>query len=156
MALATGTLIGLGIAGSLVGAGVQYHGTVQTAEASKRAEAIRLQQLNLESERQRRQALREAGVARGLALSNATNQGAQQSSGLEGGIAQVTGQANSNIRTVNQSQDLGQQMFQAHEQMAQGQETSAFGSAISGVSNTFLQNMPSITRVGRYYSGFGS
>lgn len=155
MALTTAALVGVTLATAAVGTAVSYKGQQRVAQASMAAEEARKRQMDLETQRQKRQAIREGTIARGLALSNATTQGAQESSGVQGGIAQITGQQNQNLVTANQGQEIGNQIFNANEQIAQGQQTTALGNAITGFGQQVAQAAPTITRVGNYYGGFG-
>ena len=76
-------------------------------------------------------------VARSTALTNASAQGAQQGSGLAGGLAQITGAENRNIGGLKQDQSLGKEIFAANREYAQGQMWAGFGSSISNASGAF-------------------
>ena len=67
---------------SLVGGVVSALGSIGQAKASKKAEALRQQQMNLEAVRKQREMVREGIVARASATSNAVSQGAGEGSGL--------------------------------------------------------------------------
>lgn len=58
-----------------------------------------------------RQNIRAAQVARATALSNATNQGAQYGSGLQGGYGQIAGQASDTQTGVFSDYTAGQSIF---------------------------------------------
>jgi hypothetical protein len=149
MAIATG-LTAVAIGTAAVGTGLQVRGQMISGKASRAAEASRKQQMNLEADRSRRQTIREAIVARSTALANATQQGAQESSGLEGGIAQVTGQMNQNILAVNQNQQIGNRIFDANMEYSRGQSLSNLGGSLQGLSGQITNNMPALTRIGNF------
>lgn len=151
MAAATG-LTGLTIGAGIVGTVLQIKGQATAAAASKKAEDARKRQMNLEADRMRRQAIREAIVARATALSNATTQGAQDSSGLAGGIAQVTGQEGRNILGINQNQEIGNIIFDQNAKMAQGNSLANLGSSVQGFGSMIGQYTPQLTRIGNYYN----
>src|SRR5690349_20700957 len=92
-----------GVAGTVVGA----VGAYTQYQGAKKAEAIRKKQMDLQAERDRRTSLRQALIARATASNNATAQGADQGSGLAGGLAGVSNQNAQNQQGINQSQQLG-------------------------------------------------
>jgi hypothetical protein len=145
----------LGAITGLVGTGVQMMGQRAAAKASEKAEELRERQMSLEARRQRRTVIREAQVARATALASGVEQGAQNSSGLQGGFAQISGQKNTNLQASYQSEEIGHGIFSANRAIAQGQSMAALGGAISGFGQQMVQNMPTLTRVGQYY-GFGA
>lgn len=151
--LTTGMLAGISIATGVVGTGLKVMGDMKIAAASKKAEDARQRQMNLESDRQRRQVIREASMARATAQANATEQGASQTSGLQGGLAQVTGEQNRNVQAVNQSEELGNKIFSANRQMASAQSLGAFGNSIQNFGDKLSRNLDPLTRVGNYAFG---
>jgi hypothetical protein len=119
---------------TVVGTGMQIYGMQKQEAAQQKAEDARQQQMNLDMQRKRREAMRQAVLARSTALTNATAQGAQQGSGLAGGIAQITGSEYRNIDALNQDKYLGNQVFAANREYAQGQMWAGFGSSIANTS----------------------
>lgn len=151
-----GLLTGASLALGAIGTGVQVRGQQIASAASDRLEKLREKQMNLESARMRRQTVREAIMARSTALSNATAQGAEGGSGLQGGYGQISGQMNRNIQGINQSQEIGTQMFRENAAVARGQSMSNMGSSISGFGGMVANNAQQLTRLGRYYSGYNN
>lgn len=149
MAFAT-ALTAIAIGSAVAGTALQIKGNAIQAKASQAAEEDRKRQMNLEAERARRQSIREAIVARSLAVSNATSQGAQDSSGLAGGLAQVTGTEGRNIQGINQNQEIGSDIFDQNKLIAQGQGISSLGSSLSGFGSQINQFQGPISRVGNY------
>lgn len=140
--------IGLGV--SAAGTVAGFVGQQQATEAAKKAEAMRANQMGLESARQRREIARRATVARATALSNATNQGAGQGSGLQGGFGQIAGQAGNATLAVNQNQELGQAIFGFNRQQYNGNSLASFGQGLQGLGGSLTQNQELFGRVGSY------
>jgi hypothetical protein len=139
--------IGLGIAAA--GAGIQAYGTMQQSEASQKAERLRNRQMNLEATRRRRQIIREMIINQAQGRANAANQGATGGdSAVLGAQAQQTNSAAQNTLATNQSQQIGQGIFNANAQYAQGQVTSSWGGNISSVGGSIMKNAGTIARVG--------
>lgn len=133
---------------SLAGTGMQVYGQMQQAEAMKDAEKFKLNQANVEAVRARREQVRRAQVARASATANAVTQGAQFTSALEGGKAQVSNEAGRNIQAITQDQQMAKNIYRANSDyydagtmVALGGGVSALGGAVSSMSGT-------ITRLG--------
>jgi hypothetical protein len=141
----------LGTIGSLVGTGFQVKGALDAQAAQDKMERLRKAQMDLESTRQRRQIVRQAVVARSEALSNATSQGASAGSGLQGGFAQISGEARSAAGAVDDNQFLGRAMFKANRQLSRAQTVQTIGSGISSLTGALVKNQNEIGRVGTYY-----
>jgi hypothetical protein len=135
------------------GAYLQYQGSKQAEEGQRKAEQARQSSATLDARRRRRQIIREQQVARATALSNATNQGAGEGSGLQGGYGSISGQANTAISGINQQETLGNAVFAANRQTSQGRTTASLGGAFQTVGGTILQNRQAISQVGTYAFG---
>lgn len=148
------TLIGaVGAAATAVGVGTQVVGAVRAARGEKRAEQLRQAQMNLESRREQRNIIRQAALARAAAVSSANAQGAQDSSGLQGGLSQITGQAGSASLATNQNQQLGTAMFGANRMISSGNTMASIGSGISSLGGSLVQNSDMLGRLGNYAFG---
>ncbi len=157
MAALTSIGIALSVAGtavSVIGAFGQARAAKQQAEAFEKAENAREAQMKLDAQRRRREVIRQTLAARSLALSNATAQGAAQGSGLAGGMAQATATGAQEIRSVNQSEQLGGRIFSANRQGARAQAREAFwgsvgsfGGGLSSLGGMTLQNQDLFRRV---------
>ena len=160
--------------GAAVSLGFSAYGAYEQVEASKKENAAQIAQIGLEeqqntlrqqmmqltSHRQSLQNLRQAQAARALAVTDATNQGAQFGSGLQSGLGQVSGQEASNALGLSQNLQLGNQMFsltnqidqqkiayaQAQQQSQQAAGISSFGkslgSSIGPLANLAMQVGP--------------
>lgn len=157
---ATGNPIGaaLGIGGfalSVLGNKQKADYSEQIAGVSKKMtgvemdqDKVRQQAMELSARRQQIEVLRNAQRARSLALNNATSQGAQQGSGLQGGYGQIAGATAWNSLGINQSLLAGNQMFGLNAKLsglkmqmadwqskqAQAQGTAALGGSLMQAS----------------------
>ena len=137
----------MAVVGALIGTAIQAFGAMKQAKASKKAEALRERQMNLEAMRKKREMVREGVAARSQALSNATAQGAAEGSGLQGGIAQVTAQQNRNVQAVNQDTEIGAGIFKANRQYASGGMLVSLGSGVKDLGAS-IGNMTSSFKFG--------
>lgn len=112
-------------------------GQMKMAKASAKAEKLRQRQMNLEAMRKKREIVREGVRARSEALSNATAQGGAEGTGLQGGLAQVTGQVNRNILATEQDRIIGNKIFKANQQYAKAGGLVALGQGISSLGSVF-------------------
>lgn len=138
----------LGTAGSLVGTGLQYKAAQEAAAAGRQAENVRKAQMELETVRQRRQVIRQAVRARSEALAVATQQGAAQGSGLQGGFGQISGQTGENITGLNNSAGLGNAMFAANRRASNAQTLGSIGQGVGSLSGALVSNQNEIGRLG--------
>jgi hypothetical protein len=163
MAFATATIIGaIGLATSVAGGVVQYAGQQQQQAAQKkmiaasqRQEAIRQQQMSLEADRKRRQAIREGIISRGNALNTAANQGVSGgSSVMEGAFGTIEGQTGRNVKGINQNEAFGGDMFEANMQesaarskAADGASLASTGSGLSSLGGAIFSNAGKIAAI---------
>lgn len=148
------TLIGaVGAAATAVGVGTQVVGAVQAARGEKKAEALREAQMNLESRRERRNIVRQAALARASAVTSAQSQGAQDGSGLQGGLSQITSQAGNATVATNQNNQLGSAMFGANRMISSGNTMASIGGGISSLGGSLVQNSEMLGRLGNYAFG---
>lgn len=149
MAAVTTVIAAIGLGVAAVGAGVQAYGTMQQSEASQKAEKLRNRQMNLDAQRKRREAIRQMILNQAQAKSNAAVQGvAQGDSAVQGAIGQQANSAAQNTTAINQSQQIGQGIFNANKDYAGGQVTSAWGQNITSVGASMMGNSETISRVG--------
>lgn len=113
--------IGLSVASFIGGSGAaEEQARIQKqifAEQQKIEEQKRLG-MELDASRRTIQTVRSAQQARSIALTNATAQGAGRSSGLSGGNAQISGQANSGLLAINQNLDIGRHISQSNQNIS--------------------------------------
>lgn len=132
---------------SLAGTGMQVYGQMQQAEAAKDAEKMRRRQMNLEAVRAKREQIRRSQVARAEATANAVTQGAQFSSALEGGKAQIANEAGRNMVAIEQDRKLGANIFKANERAAEAGKWVAIGGGISSLGGAVSSMSGTITRL---------
>lgn len=151
----TGFIAAAGLITSVVGGMNATAAAKQQAGIQKNIAGLEMQQdqvrrqaMELSSHRQSMEVLRNAQRARSLGLQNATSQGAQQGSGLQGGYGQISGQTNVNQLGISQNLSLGENMFDLNNQiskqkmayadagssLATAQGISSLGKSITGVA----------------------
>lgn len=138
---------------TVLGTGVSMFGQFKEAKASKKQEALRQRQMELEATRQRREQVRRATVARAQATANAYNQGSGDSSGLSGGLAQITSQANRNILGINQDEQIGNQVFKTNQQIASARFIQSVGSGVSSLGKAAAEAGPDFQKQYGYSGG---
>ena len=139
-----------GVAGafSLIGTVAGVAGSYMQYKASKKAEKARRQQAKLEAMRARREQIRRSQVAVAQSTAAAYNQGAGQSSALQGGIAQIKNEAGRNIVAINQDENLAKRISRANDQASKGAFVSALGQGISSLGGAVSGSSETITRLG--------
>lgn len=117
--LATGNILGAGV--SALGLGMSIFGGLDQSRIAKEQASVSMdvarqeqgindqkqQAMELAGRRQQLEIIRNNQRARALAENNATNQGAQFGSGLQGGLAQITDQSTFNLVGVNSALETG-------------------------------------------------
>lgn len=149
-----------GMAKQVSSAKAQANASRDAIAAQQKAESARQQQLNLDANRRRREAIRQGVIARSVALANATSQGAQDSSGLAGGYGQISGRTGTNILGVNQNQALGNDIFGFNREVGAAQSRQAYyqgqgalGQGLSSLGGSLLTNIKPLTNVGTFIAG---
>lgn len=149
--------IGLGI--KAIGTGIGLFGDDQANQANqalvaaqKKAEAVRFAQMQNDAERARRKDIKTGILREHQAISNATLQGAGESSGAYGAQASVNSDTGWDVGGVNTAEHYGKQIYQANiealnakGQLADAQEIQQIGSGISSLGGAVLGNMGAIS-----------
>lgn len=126
----------------------------------QKVSAQRYQAEQLDADRRRMETFRVAQRMRATALTNATSQGGQFGSGLQGGYGQIAGQSGVNLLGINQNAQISGDIFGLNSQISQerigmaqsnmdsqtAQGLSSFGSSMSNASSTF----------GKFFSGYSN
>jgi hypothetical protein len=120
---------------SIAGGYLQYKGMQKQTAALQKAERLRERQMNLQAQRERRETIRQAMLARSTALATTTAQGASApgSSALGGAYGQITGEAGRQTLSINQNQEIGAGIFAANRAYSKASLTTGFGQMVSGV-----------------------
>lgn len=127
---------GIGAVASIAGTFIQADAAKKQSEASARTEALRQQQVALESARQRRQTIRNTLKARSLALVAGASDGASLGSGLAGGLSQISNHNSENILGVNQAQSISTDIFGQNAEIARQGGIAAFGGGLTSLGQT--------------------
>lgn len=154
-----GLAIGIGgLATQGVSAVMQYDARKDATAASQRAERLREQQMQLETQRKQREIIRQQQNARALALSRSVGQGAGQgedaSSSLFGAYGQIAGAAGRASNTEEQNMDIGAGIFSANRDLAKAQGDIATWEGVGKFGSSLVSNSQMIGKVGN--SLFGS
>lgn len=138
MAVGTVTaLLALGTAASVAGAAVSGYGNMQQIAAQKDSERIRRNSMVIDSQRKRREIIRQAQITRHQNIAQANAQGAsgEGSSVLPGNLGGVAGQTISNLRGVNTAEVIGGMMFDSNSRVSDAGMISAVGGTISDIGS---------------------
>lgn len=113
----------------------------------------------LASRRQQLDILRNSQRARALALSSATNQGAQYGTGIQGGLNQIEGQTNTNLLGNAQGLEIGRNMSTISDnisrfnmQLSDAQTSMSNAQGIMSLGGSLMTAGPTI---GNIMKGFG-
>lgn len=128
-------------------------GQAAQTKAMKSAERARERQMALESARRRREIIRNQIVANSQATYNAYAQGAGEGSGLQGGLAQVSGDSGNQQVAVNQNQQLGSQIFAANQKYYDASGMANFGAGLSSLGGALINNAGTIGRLSTFGTG---
>ena len=122
----------------------------QAASASKRAERLRAQQLRLESNRRRREAIREFQLKRSTALSNITGATGSTLGGGSaiGGLGGFASNLGTQINTIDQATGIGEGIFAANAAYSQASANSQAGSGLASFGQSLFNNSQAIGRIG--------
>lgn len=162
---------------AIAGTGLAAYGTIQSTQASKKiaesnqqiavqeqqAAALQKQQADLQNSRYRMQVARQANLARATALSNATNSGSEFGSGLQGGFAQIAGQANTGQLGAQQNQELTNALFSTNQSISglriqqQGYNSDYYtGAGFQSLGGSLISSMGQLGRLGGGFNLGGS
>lgn len=161
----------IGAAAGIVGLGLSIFGGTQKAKASAeiagaqqqiagiemQQDEVRRQSMRISARRQQMEVLRNAQRGRSLALQNATTQGGQFGSGLQGGYGQVEGATNWNLAGIQGSLQSGEHMFDLNRLIGgQKQRIAAAGgqaATASGISSIGSALLGSVGGLGKIQGG---
>lgn len=144
--------VGMGI--SAIGTGLGLWGSSEANSANQallaaqqKAETARYQQMQADSERRRRQAIKQQIQQQHTAVSNTTLQGANESTGAYGAYGQTNQEGSWNVGGVNIAEHFGTEIYKANQaalsaksDLASAQELQSFGSGISSLGGAVLSN----------------
>lgn len=157
MAAFTTALIALGTAASVAGAGVAAFGQQQALAAQKDGERIRRNAMMIDSQRRKREFVRQGQIVRAQNVAAATGSGAgdRGSSALPGNYGGIMGRTFNSVEGVNTQTAISQQLFDVNSRVTDAYGLSAMGGTISDIGgglsrmgSTFAQSSEAIARVG--------
>jgi hypothetical protein len=147
----------LSLVGQFISTSASLTAAEETRQASTKAENTREQQMQLEGQRRRRGAVREALMARSMSLSAGVSQGAQYGTSVASGMGGAMSAGKENLQTVNSSEILGSRMFGYNRDYAnaaaRGQVGAAIGAGISSLGGAIINNAGSIQQLGTNFFG---
>lgn len=126
----------------------------QQIQMEQQAEALRMQQMELEAKRRNKETIRNQQRARSMALAAATVQGAGQGSGLQGGYGGIAGQANTQLLNTSQNLQIGRGLFAANQGISSARMSyaaagtdAAVGRGFSSLGASIMQATPMLTNM---------
>ena len=121
---------------SVAGTGYSIYSGIQQAGEQKKAAKVRDRQNALETQRRRRQGIREARIKRASAVNAASQFGAGETSGIAGGMSSLGSQAGAAAGFTSQQGQLSN-LFSGYQQSAADFGTqAAIGRGVSSVGST--------------------
>lgn len=125
----------------------------------QKAEAVRKQAMELDSSRRKRAVIRDQLKSRAIALSVATNQGAELGSALPGAYGGISGQSGVNQLGINQSTDLGGRIFGFNAAAGENYRQAALAGGqvaqyqgLSSLGGMLLSNSSTIAQIGGFFA----
>ena len=133
------------------------------AAAQQAQQRIQQRQADRQVAQQRRQAIREARAARGSVLTQGSQAGAMQSSGVMGGLASVTSQQRGRDSFLTQTQSLssvssmyGERAAAAGTRMAQAQARSQMWGSVANFGMSAMGGQQMLGHTAQTLGGGGS
>lgn len=146
---------------AVVGAGLAVGGTAynvmqqkKAAKAQKRAAQLSRQRQQLQDALSRREAIREARIARARSVNAAANQGVSDSSAAQGGAGSIVTQGNVNISFLDQNVLARDQAGEYLGRAQRYTQRASTGAAIAGFGASMFSNADVLSN--RINSIFGS
>lgn len=117
--------------------------------ASKKAEGLRKQQMQLEQMQKRREAIRKFQLNRATSLSNISGQtGTLDNSAAGGATSALSSSIGTNLGDLDTASGIGAGMFDANAEISEAQSGAQFGSGVAGFGKDLFAAAPAIGRIG--------
>jgi hypothetical protein len=155
--------VGLSVAGTLTNMSAAAKANAaqkQVIAGEQAAEAQRQKAMELDARRRQLETFRNVQRSRSLALTNATNQGAQQGSGLQGGYGQIAGEGGTNLLGINQGLEVGRDLFsisgqisQAKMRLADAGQQASLGSGLSSLGGSIMNSLGTFSKISSGWGG---
>ena len=141
--MCTGAEIALfGTLAAVGGATASAVGTYKSVQASEESEALRKQQLKADQYYRQAEIRRKAQLATATSLVNATNQGAGQGSGLDGGQAQIAQTLGRDSSQLYESGQIGLGLFSSQADEASWKGVASTGAGFYNLGKDVLASAP--------------
>lgn len=146
----TGAAVAGGIGTAIAGASAYgtYQAGKDVSKASKEAEALRRQQMELDSRRRMTELIRTAAIARSRSTAAAASRGAINSSAFEGGSGSILSQAGANVQAQGENLALGRQMFDVNAALSNARASATNWASGLDLGKTLFQNQQAIGSIG--------
>jgi len=129
---------GVAVAVTVVGTAASIYSSQKQASAQKKQIEAQRRMADIENARQRREAVRQARIARASVISQGEAQGVSSSTGIAGGVAGVQQQMGYNLSFLDQMQDANTQAAVFGQKAADyGAQANMFGQIASTAYNDF-------------------
>lgn len=129
---------GVAVAVTVVGTAASIYSSQQQASAQKKQIEAQRRMADIENARQRREAVRQARIARASVISQGEAQGVSGSTGIAGGVAGIQQQMGYNLSFLDQMQDANTQAAVFGQKAADyGAQAGLFGQIASTAYNDF-------------------
>lgn len=145
-------LLGIGLFLSAAGTATTVHNQQKSADAQQDAIEAQRRTAELDRIRRVRELVRQQNLARSMALTTTTAQGASLGSGLEGAYGQISGRMGVNELGINQNYLLGQNIFSARAAQSSAEYGAALGQGLTTLGGAVLRNVDTLNRFGTYMS----
>jgi len=129
---------GVAVAVTVIGTVASIYSSQQQASAQKKQIEAQRRMADIENARQRREAVRQARIARASVISQGEAQGVSGSTGIAGGVAGIQQQMGYNLSFLDQMQDANTQAAVFGQKAADyGAQADLFGQIASTAYNDF-------------------
>lgn len=160
IALAGVAIAGAGMIGGAETASQQAGVNKQIAQQQAAIQKQQAMAMELDARRKQLEVFRNAQRARSISLSNATNQGAQFGSGLQGGYGQIGGDANTSLLGINQGLQTGRAISAINQNISglngQLSQLSGDASLYSGLTSFGSSLVGNASGISNLTSGWGT
>lgn len=121
----------------------------EASAASKRAEGLRKQQMQLEQMQKQRKAIRDFQLKRATSLSNISGQtGTLSNSAYGGATSGLSAGLGSSLGELSQAGAIGEGMFEANAAYSEATASQQTGAAIGSFGKDLFNSAPAISRIG--------
>lgn len=144
----TAIAAGVGAVTSVAGAIGQASAQKNMSKASKEAEALRKQQMELDTKRRMNALMRQAAIARAQSIAAASARGATFSSAAQGGLGSIQSQAGANVLAESENIAIGRSLFDANASFSEAKGEAAMFGQVSDFGKSLFQNSQMIGQIG--------